>query len=58
MISQTRKEAALKIAIMLICALSLVIIISGIMLLRQNTPDDMTGARYVAKISPEAHIHE
>ena len=45
--SQGRKEMALKVVLLIVSALSIAMIIVGVMLLRESTPEEITGARYV-----------
>ncbi|MGI5899108.1 MAG: hypothetical protein ACOX8S_04190 [Christensenellales bacterium] len=44
---QIRRESAVKIAILLISLISVIFIVLGVMLIRQSSPEDISGARYV-----------
>ncbi len=44
---QRRRESAIRVAILLISLISIIFIVLGVMLIRQSSPQDMSGAKYV-----------
>jgi cell division septal protein FtsQ len=55
---QRRRESAIRIAILLISLISIIFIVLGVILIRQSSPEDISGARYVMSRGCSYEVYE